>query len=376
MSHIVIIGGGKSQLPFIRAAQDLGFRTIVFDLNADCPGATVADLFYIQSIRETTPLVGRIRTLSKDHDIAGVMTYSAHEHTLMAVALACEHLGLPSFSTASLATMMDKTRMKTCFTAAGIPTAQWLTTDKFDDAATFVRGPIIVKPAKGAQGSQGVALVENTDELRRHFDQAAFVSTDGKVVLEEYLQGPEYSVDGIIINGTPHTLSLRQKHSLGAEHGFVMSGFTAAPPNPILEATALQAVGALDLNNSMFSIDVIDSPQGPKIIECGVMLDCKIDRLLYFDGIDIYKILIQLITGYEPTIDNTPTVHDLRFMFAQTTGTLNILAPDTPGVEWEQSQGSAVTSPKSISDVIGWVIGEQAYISTLMESDPPLFEVQ
>ncbi len=375
MSYIVIAGGGKSQVPFIQAALNLGFGTIVFDMDENAPGAKIASLFIRQSIRDEDPLFARIMTLSKDYDLAGVMTYSANEHTLGTIAQTTERLRFPSYSSTSLANIADKARTKQCFKQAQVPSPKGIATSDVEDALSFFKSPSVVKPSKGAQGSQGVALVHNADELRVRFQNAQTTSSNATVIVEEFVDGIEYSVDGIVISGQPHILSLSRKSTLGGEHGFVMSGFHTTEDKPEIETVACDAVHAIGLDHSLFSVDVLDTDEGLCVIECGVMLDCKIDRLLALSGIDIYTLFIQMITGKASPPQRLPAGYEISFLFAKTSGTLSIYTQDIEGLEWEQSNGAKVGPPTSIADTLGWIVGTTEHVSAIKERSQALFEV-
>jgi len=136
-----------------------------------------------------------------------------------------------------------------------------------------------------------------------------------------------------------------------------------------IQAVAYDAVKSIGIDNSFFSVDMLLTEGGPLILECGVMLDARIDRLLSFAGINVYKIICKMasgrnIAGIEPRFRKG---YALKFMFACRNGKLKIdlkknIQQGIDGnrvlVEWEKKTGDKVKPPESISDAVGWVISE------------------
>jgi len=299
---------------------------------------------------------------------------------------------LPSFSSSSIENVLDKNLMKSCFAKYDILTPDWLLTSDKSMATEFhsqLSSRVIMKPSSGGVGSAGVSLIEkNNQGIEDKFQHAKDCSSDGFVIIEKFVKGREYSVDGIVIKDKPHTLSISEKHNLGPEKGFVMSGFstlnrysnkTSNGLWSMIEGVAHSAVSALGLRNSLFSADVVVEDGVVVVIECGVLLDCKIDRLLWFAGIDIYEMYIRLITGtYRNSVSSVVKDVDLRFIFAERQGMLEIKEDvfDYVSLEWEKKDGDCVKPPTSISDTVGWVIGQKENVSSLTNSNIQLFEIQ
>ena len=101
---------------------------------------------------------------------------------------------------------------------------------------------------------------------------------------------------------------------------------------------------------------------GLMILECGVLLDCKIDRMLYYAGIDVYDLIIKILTGQGIHSDKNHKVENLflSFLFAPNEGQLNINSEEANKydgiIEWEKPNGSFVKPPNSIADALGWII--------------------
>lgn len=384
MNHFVIIGGSQSQVPFIKAAKTLGYNTVVFDQNPFCPGAKLGDIFFPISTHDFKSLFLACTELNQNNAIKGIMTYSAYSKPLLATAKLCQTFHLPSFSVESAELSLDKSKMKKRFTEYGIPTPLSITTASLREAReTLSDKPLqwILKPSSGSQGSLGVSVVRSADDLNESFANATKTSTDGSVVVEKYYAGHEFSVDGIVTHGAPIVFAISEKFNLGYENNFTISGFAMGSISDedhdlkknivSIRTVALDAVKSLKIDNSFFSVDVILTDNGPLILECGILLDAKIDRLLHFAGVDIYERICKVATGesVEELIPTFQKGYALKFMFAPREGKLNIVSghdvqQSKRGVrsliEWERNDDDLVGKPKSIADTIGWVITEGA----------------
>jgi len=382
MSYFIIIGGSKSHIPFIDAARRLGYNTVVFDQNPNCPGADNSDTFFPVSTHDFNSLLQKCNELQKKKTIKGIITYSSDSEALMVTARLCQTFHLPSFSIESVELAVDKNRMKERFTSSGIPTPLCVKSPNIKEFGEILLDkPIqwILKPASGAQGSLGVSIVQSIEDYEKSFTEAAKWSKDGSVILEEYYCGREFSVDGVVINEAPIIFAVSEKFNLGSSYNFTMSGFatgTLSCEDEVLRKKlneiiniALLAVKALKIDNSFFSADVILSEKGPILLECGILLDAKIDRLLNFAGVDVYTTMCKIASG--ENIHGLPPIlqkgYALKFMFATKEGKLKVGHTDNAKtsfgnkislIEWEKNNEDLVNPPKSIADTLGWVITE------------------
>ncbi len=382
MEYFIIIGGSTSQVPFVRAAQSLGYSVVVFDRYADCPSAALADKFFALSTHDSEGIEKLCDSLKEEAGLAGIMTYSSDKEPLLIVARLTAKYGLPSFSTEAVECCLDKDKMMSLFKGI-VPTTKSFAFAKLDSAARTLEDfsyPVIVKPSKGTQGSLGVSFVRGQAQLKDAFAVAKSCSLDSVVIIEEFCEGRQFSLDGVVVNGEPSILSVSEKFTLGKCGGFVISGFAAGKPlscdteliynRQVMEDAAIKAAAALKIDNSFFNLDLILNQDGPVVIECGLFLDAKVDRLLSFAGVDVYGLFCSIATGgaIDRAAGNVNRLLDsavaLVFFFADKSGTLEIEETrsdqEVYKVEWEMRSGDSVRPPKSISDTLGWVIARGA----------------
>ena len=200
MKRILIIGASILQLPAIRRAKELGFYVGVADYNPQAVGIPYADAYYNVSTIDIDGVVNAARDFKPD----GIMTL-ATDMPMRAVAKACEVCGLPGirFDTAVKAT--DKGEMIRAFEACGVAHPwYYIAADQkaFDSVTEKISYPCIMKPTDNS-GSRGVVLCHDREELVKEYAYTRHESRGGAVIVEEYLQGPEFSVEVMVVDREP-----------------------------------------------------------------------------------------------------------------------------------------------------------------------------
>jgi hypothetical protein len=124
------------------------------------------------------------------------------ENMQVTLAEVRERLGIPGMNAATAENFRDKARMKAVFGSAGIPCAR---NTRADDAETVRRiffdwrTPIVVKPLAG-MGARNTFRIDDHDGLNRWLDHSP-PRPEAPVLLEEFLDGREYSFESVLING-------------------------------------------------------------------------------------------------------------------------------------------------------------------------------
>ena len=396
MVLVVFIGGSQDHVPFIESAIKMGYSTVVFDRDESCNGAKISDTFFKISTHDVEKIISKCKDLNITNEICGVMTYSSATEPLFATASVCKTLKLPSFTIESIELATDKVLMKECFTRFAVPTPGWTSTNTLQEAINYFKKsgsmPLIMKPSAGGQGSIGVALIKKVSDIVDRYQNSSSSSDDSKVILERYYQGQEFSVDGIIVGDKPIVLAVSEKHSLGSNFNFIMSGFSIINADDkkqyredwveTIKETALKAVNAIGVTNSFFSVDIVDTNEGFMVLECGVLLDCKIDRLLEYVDVDVYKMMINVIIGNDKNLEIPSSIKGacLSFLFAKKEGLMkinNLYKKKYDGkIEWEKHDGEYVGPPRSIADAVGWSINHYDLETPCANKSLNLFSVE
>ncbi len=247
MKKVLIIGASILQLPAIQKAKELGYYVGVADYNPEAIGIPYADEYFNVSTIDIDGVV----EVAKRFKPNGIMTL-ATDMPMRAVAAACRELGLPGISPDTALKATDKAEMIKAFETHGVEHPwYYVVSDRsvFDLIVRQASYPCIIKPTDNA-GSRGVVLCHDKSELIKGYEYASHESRGGTVIIEEYLQGPEFSVEVMVVDGVPHILQITDKITTGAPH-FVEMGHTQPTSQPQnvqekikdLACRALKAVG-------------------------------------------------------------------------------------------------------------------------------------
>lgn len=203
MKKIMILGAGIYQMPIIKRAQEKGLYTIAVSPKGDYPGLKVADKTYDLDVRDEAGVLaaaGRegIDAIATDQTDMAVRT----------VAYVAEQMGLPGIGYECACLFTDKAAMRQKTKELGLPTIKSRAIYSLEEAKDFYRessGKIMLKPVDN-QGSRGVFRVDSAKELDEKFNRSIGFSKGGRVIVEQFVEGKEFEVDSIVVNGKARTL--------------------------------------------------------------------------------------------------------------------------------------------------------------------------
>ncbi len=202
MTTILILGAGVMQEPGIRIARRKGWRVILADGNPRATARDRADVFAPIDLKDKEGLAAFARSIQRESGLDGVFT--AGTDFSSSVAWVAEKLGLPGIPYATAMRATDKCLMRESFAAAGVPSPLffcWAGTgtpqSRIPPGMTF---PMVVKPVDN-MGARGVRRVEDDRQLTDACAAALPLSRSSRVIVEEYMDGPEFSLDAIVYKG-------------------------------------------------------------------------------------------------------------------------------------------------------------------------------
>ena len=308
---LMILGASILQLPAIEKAKEMGLDIVVVDMNPEAVG------FQIDGIEKeiiSTIDVQKVVEAAKKHNIDGIMTL-ATDMPMRSVAAVAEELGLigPDTETALKAT--NKAEMRKALAEGNVPIPRFYKVAnemEYLDATKKFEVPFIVKPADSS-GSRGIFEVKDiTDErlIKKAYEYCRPFSRVGDVIVEEYMNGPEVSVETISVDGICHVIQITDKLTTGAPH-YVEMGHSQ--PTRLgsdiakrIEEVAKLANKAIGIKNGPSHTEIIVTNEGPKIVEIGARLggDNITTHLVPLStGVDMVDACIKISLGMKPDID-------------------------------------------------------------------------
>lgn len=205
---LLILGGGKFQIPLIDKAKSLGLTVFVVDRDPSAPGAKKADHLIIASITDVPNILYQVM----DKHIDAVATDQT-DAGVTSIAELASALGLRGIGPEIAIRFTNKICMREILIKRGLPVPKFIKVKKVEDAYPFIHQtgfPLILKPPS-SQSSKGVFLLKSFDEYIAHFSMAKKESGDGYVLVEEYIDGTEYTIESFVTSGRIYTLAISDK---------------------------------------------------------------------------------------------------------------------------------------------------------------------
>ena len=306
MKKILIIGASILQLPAIIKAKELGYYTIVADYNPQAIGIQYADEFHNVSTIDEEGIARLAEQIRPD----GIMTL-ATDMPMRALAVATTRLGLPGISYDTAVKATDKGEMIKAFQAAHVEHPWFLIVDDEAHLKSLlpkVKYPCVMKPTDNA-GNRGVCYVSNESELLSQYAYSHQNSRKGKVIIEEYMEGKEVSVEIIVYHGKVHILAVTDKLTLGkpyfVEIGHAEQSMLDTESVEKIKDLATRAVKAVGIDDSPAHVEIMLTKEGPKMVELGSRMGggCITTHLVPLStGIDMIQSVINMSMGMEPDI--------------------------------------------------------------------------
>lgn len=203
---ILVFGVGELQLSIIKRAKKMGLFVVGID---PCPEAVCRDACDAFEVVGGQDLIRTIAVCHK-YNIKAIVT-AATDKPLVMMASIAEKLGFPFFSVTTATWSTDKFQMKQRFIEGKVPCAQ----GKLISSASEVEDmnfPIIIKPRDNS-GSRGVKLCRNKEELENSILEALEVSHLNTVLVEEYIEGREFSIESLHYNGKSEIIQYTEKRT-------------------------------------------------------------------------------------------------------------------------------------------------------------------
>lgn len=206
---ILILGGGENQLPLIIKAKEMDLFVVVCDYNENCVGAKYATAFYCVDIYDYNALL----EVAKKEVVDGIITNS--EPVLHIMAKLTDELSLPSITFSIMNRFLNKNLMRDYLTEKNLSTVKYSFCYSVEEAIEFFEKnklkKAIIKPVDNS-ASRGVFSVNRVEDIINCFNEAIDSNRrNNGVLIEEYIDGIEFTVDGISVNNRHHTLAISKK---------------------------------------------------------------------------------------------------------------------------------------------------------------------
>lgn len=306
---VAVIGAGLLQVPVIEAAKRAGAFVVAVDMNPGAQGVAIADDFINSSTLDaenTSLLLERFHR--EKRPVNGVLTVGTDAS--YTVAVCAKKLGLPGIEPEAALNATDKSQMRRVLRKAKIPVPDFDVIDTYPKAIEVLErlgSDCVIKPAKN-MGARGVRRVFNLEDLKEGFEQAMHNSPTGKVVLEQYIDAPELSIDALIYRDQIHITGVADRiieyDPFFVETGHIMP--STLPEDLIHYAvdTFQKGIRALGITHGAAKGDIKVSSSGCYIGEIAARLSggfMSSYTYPYSTGVDLMTNMVRVALGLEPT---------------------------------------------------------------------------
>ena len=311
MKSLLVLAAGILQVPVIKRARQKGYYVVAADGNPAAVGLKFADKAIVANITDEDEMLG----IARQEHIDGVI-HPCSEVSMNVMGRVNDELHLKGISRQTALRATNKHLMRETFEAYGAPSPKsFCAADVSEGWEMFksIGSDAILKPSRNS-GSRGIAEISTTipsDEFAELFERARSESRDASVMIEQFISGPEFSVEIIVWKSEVHVLQVTDKKTTEAPN-FVELGhnqpslFPAKIVDAVREAAVL-GVEALGLNDCAAHAEVKYQDGKAYIMEIGARLggDFISTELTHLStGIDMVGAAIDVAMGIAP--DLTP----------------------------------------------------------------------
>ena len=250
----------------------------------------MADIQIISDTKDYRTCLRHARRLGLD----GVTTIAA-SHALETIGVINSQLGLSGHSMETVALCSSKDALRDRLSSSPIHAIGYRKCTDIVEAREFIREngfPVITKPTDSS-GSRGIIRSDHPGQLDDNFQYSMSWSNSKTVIIEEFIQGSEYSVETLSYQGDTTILAITEKETTGFPYYTERSHrIPARLPDDITASImdfSKDLVEHLEIENGPLHIEIILSERGPKVVEINARPG----------GDYIWSHLIHLSTGYD-----------------------------------------------------------------------------
>ena len=300
MKKALVLGTGNAQVDLIRYLKEAGWWVIGCSYRREGKGLPYVDQFEQINIVD----IPGIENLARSEQVDFVYSIGS-DLAMPTIAMISTSLGLPAFidyKTASL--LQNKVLFREFLMSHNISPVRHRMICSERDLEGWSHFPAIVKPADN-QGQRGVFLAGSIGEVRDRIESTISLSRSGTVIIEEFLEGSEISVNAFVVDREVRFCEVSdrlvvEEYAGGIPKSHVLPAKTC-PEDTLVKTRDLVncCVQALSIENGPVYFQIKLTAEGPKIIEITQRLDgCHIWRLVKLVGnVDLLDASIRLLTG-------------------------------------------------------------------------------
>lgn len=303
MTRLMVLGGGRHQVPLIKNAEQRGIEVVLIDYLSNAPGRELASHPTLASATDSTSAI----RIAEEFEIEGVIT-TGTDIPIRTMAAVAASRDLPCYleeKSALIAT--DKLAMAEALAPFDVEMARRELVPE-GEARKGMTFPVVVKPAD-SQGQRGISTVRSSDRLPTALERAWEASNSRRAVVEDFLEGPELTANGWMHDGELSMLMVNDRITYNPEP-FIGIAFQHRYPSlaasychaEVRNATE-QVARAYSMEEGPLYIQMIVTDERPVVVEAAARFGGGHEsRLLHhLIGWSAEDALIDIALGRTPT---------------------------------------------------------------------------
>lgn len=296
---LIVLGASEEHIPLYQEARRRGIPTIAVDMRADAPALPFADTALQVSTRDTDAIAEALGDVRP----AGIVVGASDAALASWHALGLRY-GTPYVYPKTALAALDKAAFHEIVASCGIAGYGWAASEDPDEVAAQAAGlrfPLMVKPVDGC-GSKGVTRVTCPDGIPAAVTHARAHSTSRTVLVEEFVQGRQLTIDLFLRNGKSRMTCVKDQELVAG--GFVVKRIRTAQLSSAerdhLKASAERLCHALGIVDGPANFDLVLGTDGQgRFIESNPRLSGdsipRLHQAAY--GVNVVGALIALAVG-------------------------------------------------------------------------------
>lgn len=208
MARVMVIAGGTWQCPIVRLAKSKGHYVICSNLYEDSPAFQYADIGVVANVLDKKKNL----EIAREHRPDVVLTEQT-DIAVSTVAYLAEELGIKGIGSEIAARFTNKYLMRKFTDEAGFASPRYALCHTKEEAGEFLQktGRSIMKPLD-SQSSRGVHIVDSAEQVNMYFEDCIqYSNSEEAVIMEEYIDGIEFTVDGLKTEDTYYVTAISEK---------------------------------------------------------------------------------------------------------------------------------------------------------------------
>lgn len=208
MARVMLIAGGRWQTDLAKKIKKMGHWVLCTNLYENSPAFRYSDAYEIVDIKDKEKNL----EIAEKWCVDAVLSDQS-DLAIPTVAYIAEKMKLPGIGTEIADICTDKSVMRRFCKKNNILIPDFTLCDSVDKAKQMLQkyGKIVIKPID-SQSARGVFILDSFEEIERAFPIAMSYSNRRKEILaEEYIEGTEFTIDGLVVNGSHFPLCVSYK---------------------------------------------------------------------------------------------------------------------------------------------------------------------